>query len=131
MTHLPPRPPGADGSAPPPRAQRHVILTRGAVVCGVASLLVLAWDLGPVGFALGAALAVVPVPVYVMLALWLDRFEPEPARTLAQTFAWGATVAFFLSLVFNTFATSAAPHRWPATADIDLTGVADRLFAAL
>jgi protease PrsW len=111
VTHDPARLPGADGSVPPPRAQRHVILTRGAVVCGVASLLVIAADLGPVGFALGAALAVVPVPVYVMLALWLDRFEPEPARTLAQTFAWGATVAFFLSLVFNTFADSAA-QEW-------------------
>jgi protease PrsW len=47
---------------------------------------------------------VVPVPVYVVLALWLDRFEPEPARTLAQTFAWGATVAVFVSLLLNTFA---------------------------
>ena len=91
-----------DRSPAPPR--RHRILTRGAAVCGVLSLLVIAAELGPTSFLLGVALAIVPVPVYVALALWLDRFEPEPAHTLAQTFVWGATVAVFLSLLFNTFA---------------------------
>lgn len=84
-----------------PRAAPHRVLTWGAAVCGVLSLLMIAADLGPVPFALGFAIAVVPVPVYVVLALWLDRFEPEPARTLAQTFAWGATVAVFVALVTN------------------------------
>jgi RsiW-degrading membrane proteinase PrsW (M82 family) len=67
----------------------------------VLSLLLIAADIGPAAFALGVAIAVVPVPVYVVLALWLDRFEPEPAWTLAQTFAWGATVAVFLALMVN------------------------------
>ena len=44
-----------------------------------------------VSLPLGVLLAVIPVPIDVVMALCLDRFEPEPARTLAQTFAWGAT----------------------------------------
>ncbi|HEX2204454.1 MAG TPA: PrsW family intramembrane metalloprotease [Longimicrobium sp.] len=97
-------PDASPAPGPPGRPQPHRILMRGAAVCGVLSLLVIAAELGPASFALGMALAVVPVPVYVALALWLDRFEPEPALTLAQTFVWGATVAVFLSLLFNTFA---------------------------
>ena len=86
--------------APEPRAHR--VLTRGSLACGVLSMLIIAADLGPAAFALATAVAVIPVPLYVALALWLDRFEPEPARTLAQTFAWGATVAVFLALVLNS-----------------------------
>ena len=82
-------------------AQPHRLLTAGALVCGVLSLGMIAGDLGLRGFALGFVLAAVPVPVYVILALWLDRFEPEPPRTLLQTFAWGATVAVFVALMVN------------------------------
>lgn len=82
-------------------AQPHRLLTGGALVCGVLSLGLIAGDLGLRGFALGFVLAALPVPVYVILALWLDRFEPEPPRTLLQTFAWGATVAVFVALMVN------------------------------
>jgi RsiW-degrading membrane proteinase PrsW (M82 family) len=109
---LAPRPAPESGPAPAPppwiprpmQARPHRVLTRGALVCGVLSLLIIGSDLGPNGFLMGMALAVIPVPVYVVLALWLDRFEPEPARTLAQTFAWGASVAVFIALLLNTFA---------------------------
>ncbi|HEX5870124.1 MAG TPA: hypothetical protein VFY65_06905, partial [Longimicrobium sp.] len=82
---------------PPPRlpsvlvaeAQPHPLLTRGALICGAISLGLIAGDLGLQAFGMGFLSAVVPVPVYVVLALWLDRFEPEPAKTLFQTFAWG------------------------------------------
>ncbi|HEX2077360.1 MAG TPA: PrsW family intramembrane metalloprotease [Longimicrobium sp.] len=82
-------------------AQPHRLLTGGALVCGALSLVLIAGDLGLRGFALGFVLAAVPVPIYVFLALWLDRFEPEPPRTLLQTFAWGATVAVFVALMVN------------------------------
>ncbi|HEX8692744.1 MAG TPA: PrsW family intramembrane metalloprotease [Longimicrobium sp.] len=105
---FPPAGPGPDFSAAPwppaplpPVRHPHPMLTRGAVVCGILSLLIIGSDMGPGAFFMGVALAVIPVPLYVVLALWLDRFEPEPARTLAQTFAWGATVAVFISLVVN------------------------------
>ncbi|HEU0013231.1 MAG TPA: PrsW family intramembrane metalloprotease [Longimicrobium sp.] len=87
---------------PPP--QPHPLLTRGAIVCGLLSLLIIGAELGPAAFGAGFLLAIVPVPVYVVLVLWLDRFEPEPGRTLAQTFAWGATVAVFAALLVNGFA---------------------------
>ncbi|HYJ81169.1 MAG TPA: hypothetical protein VEW03_16260, partial [Longimicrobiaceae bacterium] len=94
------RPPGAPGS--------HKVLTYGAVFCGALSLLMIGSDLSADAFVTGLLIAVVPVPAYVVLALWLDRFEPEPARTLAQTFAWGATVAVFISLLLNTVTSTAA-----------------------
>lgn len=75
-----------------------------AVIAGIISVAVLLADLGPSGFLMGTLVAVVPVPFYVMLALWLDRFEAEPPRLLALTFAWGATVAFALALLVNTYA---------------------------
>ena len=84
-----------------PQAQPHRLLTRGALVCGALSLGLIAGNLGLRAFGLGFIIAIVPVPVYVVLALWLDRFEPEPARTLWQTFAWGATVAVFVALLVN------------------------------
>jgi len=96
-----PPPPPFWGPAPP-RRQPHRVLTVGAAVCGVLSLLIIGSDLGAGGFILGMALAVIPVPVYLVMALWLDRFEPEPAHTLAQTFAWGASVAVFIALLLNT-----------------------------
>ncbi|HET7232437.1 MAG TPA: PrsW family intramembrane metalloprotease, partial [Longimicrobium sp.] len=94
-----PSPPGGGGE---PRAHRS--LTWVAVMCGLLSLLVMTADLGWRALGMGMVLAVLPVPVYVMMALWLDRFEPEPARTLAQTFAWGATVAVLIALLLNTWA---------------------------
>jgi protease PrsW len=81
--------------------QPHPLLTRGALVCGVLSLGLIAGDLGLQAFGLGFVVAAAPVPVYVILALWLDRFEPEPPLALAQTFAWGATVAVFVALMVN------------------------------
>ncbi|HEU4557595.1 MAG TPA: PrsW family intramembrane metalloprotease [Longimicrobium sp.] len=97
-----PRTPPRSGGGEGPRAHR--ILTWGAVLCGVLSLLVMTANLGPRALGMGLVLAVVPVPVYVAMALWLDRFEPEPTRTLVQTFAWGATVAVLLALLLNTWA---------------------------
>lgn len=94
-------PPPADGGG---RPRAHASLTWVAAVCGLLSLLVMTADLGWQPLLMGIVLAVLPVPVYVMMALWLDRFEPEPARTLAQTFAWGASVAVLLALLLNTWA---------------------------
>lgn len=107
-----PAPAAAEGDAARPAAaavedpfapKRHPVLTWMAVGCGIVALLFIGSDLGPRGFFLGAVLAVVPVPVYLAMALWLDRFEPEPPVTLAQTFAWGASVAILVSILLNTY----------------------------
>ena len=73
-----------------------------ALVLGVLALAIILAELGPRAFAVGVVFAVLPVPVYLGLALWLDRFEPEPPRVLATTFLWGATVAAALALVANS-----------------------------
>ncbi len=70
---------------------------------GVLTLCIIAAETGTVGFVVGLALATLPVPVYVAIALWLDRFEPEPRRLLAGAFLWGAAGAVFFSLLANSF----------------------------
>jgi RsiW-degrading membrane proteinase PrsW (M82 family) len=47
--------------------------------------------------------AMLPVPVYIMLILWIDRYEAEPLWMLATAFFWGATVAVFAAYFLNTF----------------------------
>jgi protease PrsW len=74
----------------------------GLVLVGLITLLLIGLDAGPVAFATGLVLATVPVPIYLFLALRVDRFEPEPLRLLAWAFFWGATVATFIALVLNT-----------------------------
>ena len=109
--------PPPDGPGPPRRRRatrghgapgEHGALTWVAAICGIFTLLIIGGGLGPRAFVLGALLAVIPVPIYVMLALWVDRFEPEPPRTLAQTFAWGATVAVLAAVCINTTAQAVA-----------------------
>jgi RsiW-degrading membrane proteinase PrsW (M82 family) len=73
-----------------------------AALLGALSLAIILAELGPRAFAIGVLGSVLPVPVYLALALWLDRFEPEPPRVLATTFLWGATVAAALALVANS-----------------------------
>jgi RsiW-degrading membrane proteinase PrsW (M82 family) len=60
--------------------------------------------LGPRGFMVGLVTALVPVPVYVAMALWLDRNEPEPGGLLARSFLWGMLVASLFAIVMNTAA---------------------------
>ncbi|CAA9436319.1 MAG: hypothetical protein AVDCRST_MAG01-01-3287 [uncultured Rubrobacteraceae bacterium] len=45
--------------------------------------------------------SVLPVPLYLALALWIDRYEREPRLLLLWAFLWGATFALFLSLALE------------------------------
>lgn len=47
------------------------------------------------------ALASLPVPVYVGLALCIDRYEPEPPALLLGAFLWGASISALFSLLIN------------------------------
>lgn len=46
--------------------------------------------------------AVLPVPIYASLILWLDRYEKEPTLLLVTAFLWGAVVATFFSILVNS-----------------------------
>lgn len=50
---------------------------------------------------LAMTLAAAPVPLYVAITLWLDRFEAEPLWMLLVCFVWGATAAALIAMVAN------------------------------
>ena len=79
-----------------------VIAVLFALLLGLIVLLLIGFETGPVGLMIGLIAATLPVPVYVGLALWIDRYESEPLWMLATAFFWGALVAVFLALLFNT-----------------------------
>ncbi|HEX2313070.1 MAG TPA: PrsW family intramembrane metalloprotease [Thermomonospora sp.] len=70
-------------------------------LCALAVLGLYGW-FGGVGFAVALLLAILPIPLLISLVLTLDRLEPEPPRTLALAFMWGAGVAVLGALVLNT-----------------------------
>jgi RsiW-degrading membrane proteinase PrsW (M82 family) len=70
---------------------------------GLIFLALIGWlSTGLLGLLVGIMLGTLLVPLYLALALWLDRYEKEPIWMLAGTFIWGATVAVFFSFIFNT-----------------------------
>ena len=82
-----------------PRTKRRTLAVTGVLL----GLLVL-----QLGFFAGAripllvALALLPVAVFVPLALWIDRHEPEPRWLLFVTFLWGASAATAVAYVLNS-----------------------------
>lgn len=73
-----------------------------ALLLGLMVLLLIGAETGLVEFLIGMTCATIPVPLYVMLLLWIDRYEAEPLWMLATSFFWGALVAVFIAIVFNT-----------------------------
>ena len=74
-----------------------LMLFTGALVLAIAGL-----ETGPNAFALALLLAVLPVPVYLAIVLYVDRFEPEPVGMIALTFLYGATIAAFVAIIVNS-----------------------------
>ncbi|MDQ6874980.1 MAG: PrsW family intramembrane metalloprotease [Actinomycetota bacterium] len=94
---------GRSSDVPAPRRVWLGVLSFvGLAVAGLIVLGVIERRAGPVPFALGVALALIPVPLLAAGLLALDRYEPEPRRLLLFTFVWGATVAALIALVLNT-----------------------------
>ena len=92
---------------PPPltRAFRGLLLTAlilAMLFCGFVVLVLAGLETGFAAFGLAVVLAVLPVPVYLAIVLFVDRYEPEPLRMLLLTFLWGATIAAFAAVVLNT-----------------------------
>src|SRR5262245_51966274 len=73
-----------------------------AAILGLLILLVIGIETGPIGLILGFLAATLPVPLYVVLVLWIDRYEGEPLWMLTIAFFWGALVAAFFAFLLNT-----------------------------
>ena len=79
-----------------------VVFIMVAAAAGLLTLLLIGLETGPVQFITGFICATLPVPIYIMLLLWIDRYESEPLWMLATTFFWGALVAVCIALILNT-----------------------------
>lgn len=75
-----------------------------AALLGLVVLLLIGAETGLVGMIIGLICATLPVPIYLMLLLWIDRYESEPLWMLATCFFWGALVAVFVAIILNTVA---------------------------
>jgi RsiW-degrading membrane proteinase PrsW (M82 family) len=75
-------------------------------VCGLTLLALATVRVGPLAVVIGVAAALVPVAVVVAAVLWVDRWEPEPAKLLLTAFAWGACIATITALLINNTAES-------------------------
>ena len=73
-----------------------------ALFLGLLVLLLIGIETGPVALLLGLISATIPVPIYVALVLWIDRYEAEPPWMLATAFFWGALFAPFFAFLLNT-----------------------------
>jgi protease PrsW len=73
-----------------------------ASILGLLVLLVIGIETGPIGLILGLLAASIPVPLYVVLVLWIDRYEGEPLWMLSTAFFWGALIAAFFAFLLNT-----------------------------
>ena len=73
-----------------------------AMFLGLLVLLVIGIETGPIALMLGFVTATLPVPIYVALVLWIDRYEAEPLWMLATAFFWGALIATFFAFLLNT-----------------------------
>jgi RsiW-degrading membrane proteinase PrsW (M82 family) len=73
-----------------------------ALMLGLLVLLLIGIETGPVALVLGFVTATIPVPLYVALVLWIDRYEAEPLWMLTTAFFWGALIATFFAFLLNT-----------------------------
>src|ERR1041385_8082849 len=73
-----------------------------ALLLGLIVLVLIGVETGPVALLIGLVSATLPVPFYLVLVLWIDRYEAEPVWMLATAFFWGALVAVFIAFILNT-----------------------------
>jgi RsiW-degrading membrane proteinase PrsW (M82 family) len=73
-----------------------------ALLLGLIVLLLIGVETGLVPLLIGLVSATLPVPLYLVLVLWIDRYEAEPPWMLATAFFWGALVAVFFAFLINT-----------------------------
>src|SRR5947199_4470902 len=79
-----------------------IIAAMFGLLLGLIVLLFIGAETGLVQMLIGMVCAILPVPIYVMLLLWIDRYESEPLWMLATAFFWGALIAVFIAFLLNT-----------------------------
>lgn len=72
-----------------------------ALLAGSYTLTFFSDQTGAAALMTGILLATLPVPLYVLLILWIDRYEREPLWMLALAFFWGAAFATFIAILVN------------------------------
>lgn len=73
-----------------------------AMFLGACALALISLETGFTSMVVGLVCATLPVPVYITLLLWIDRYEPEPPSLLVLSFCWGGLVAFIFSMVTSS-----------------------------
>lgn len=91
---------------------------------GIASglLFIFGVNTGLRNLVLAMTFAAAPVPLYIAITLWLDRFEAEPLWMLGVCFIWGATAAALIAMVVNREAMLYL-HQWQQTMNPRLVSV--------
>src|SRR5438270_7515567 len=74
-----------------------------ALLAGFTTLNTIGDETGTAALMTGILTAMLPIPIYILLILWIDRYESEPLWMLATAFFWGATVAAFIAIEINTY----------------------------
>jgi RsiW-degrading membrane proteinase PrsW (M82 family) len=93
---------------PPAKAARATKIVAGIfallvmLLMGLLTMLIVGAETGPLNLLIGVVAGTLPVPFYLLIILWIDRFEAEPPWLLAFAFLWGATVAVLPSIFLNT-----------------------------
>jgi RsiW-degrading membrane proteinase PrsW (M82 family)/pSer/pThr/pTyr-binding forkhead associated (FHA) protein len=75
-------------------------------VLGLTLIGLTAMDVGVSNTLAGAISAIIPAGFYLAIFLWLDRYDPEPPRTLIFAYFWGAIIAVFVSAIYNSVSIS-------------------------
>jgi RsiW-degrading membrane proteinase PrsW (M82 family) len=73
-------------------------------LCGLLLFGLVTAKVGVLAVVIGVLAALVPVAVVVAAFLWVDRWEPEPAKMLLLAFVWGAFIATVTALLINSTA---------------------------
>ncbi|WBQ03342.1 PrsW family intramembrane metalloprotease [Kribbella sp. CA-293567] len=100
--------PNVLGKHPVPGQRRNQGILIGVVVAvafaiaGLGIFAIVAKSTGAGGFMWGLAFAFIPVIPVIALYLWLDRYEPEPAKYILTALCWGAFIATLAAIFINT-----------------------------
>ncbi|WP_297550462.1 PrsW family intramembrane metalloprotease [Amycolatopsis sp.] len=73
-------------------------------LCGLLLFGLATAKVGVLAVVIGVVAALVPVGLVVAAFLWIDRWEPEPAKMLLLAFVWGACIATVTALLINSTA---------------------------